>query len=169
MTISVLQNKEKMLEERASMLRSSIQEQNSLVNEHNIEAQALEINKLETQLKLTEKALENIQGQLREQEKLINSKEYKDKQKMKEKLIQQAKREAGEVLEGLKQLLAQAEKAEGIAKEAGKLEKELTIEKELLAYAGLKFRQPFLWLYGLKQEIQKQLKNARFIQDKFEV
>ena len=88
---------------------------------------------------------------------------------MLEKLTGQAQEQAGEVFENLQELLNLVEECESLAKQASKLERETTFDKKILAYSSIKFRQPFAWVYGLKLDLQKQLKNARFIQEKLEV
>ena len=167
--IQELQNKENMLAERASMLKSSIQKEKQELTEHNISAKADSIRSLEIQLSLTEKALENIQEKHREQREILNSKEYKDKLKMQEKLSKQAIKQAGEVFEELQELLKKVEEVESLAKQAGKLERETALDKSVLAYSSIKFRQPFSWLYGLKLTLHKQVENGKLIKNKLEV
>ena len=169
MTIRQLQEQETRLADRINRLNVSLAEAEKNLTEQNIPAKAEEIHSLEIQLQLTEKALASTQEKLREQEKFLSSKEYKDKLKMQEKLTGEATKQAGEVFEELQKLLKKTEEVEELVKQAGKLERETTIDKRKLAYSSMKFRQPFSWLYGLKIDMQKQLKNARFIKDKLEV
>jgi hypothetical protein len=104
--MAILAEKEQKLKDRKFQLESSIQElKNSILSEETgdtsklIEAHSLDIQRLETQLQLTELALRNTQDKLREREELESSKEFKDKQKMQEKLYKQAENEAAGVFE----------------------------------------------------------------------
>lgn len=168
-TIRELQEIETRLSEKVFVLKKAIQQEKQKLTEQNISVKAVVVRNLENELQLTEEALQNTQDNLKDKEKLINSKEYKDKKKQLEKLSGQAKEGTGKVFQKLQLLLQEIEAVEQLVSEAGKLERELSFENNLLAYSGMRFQQPFSWLYGLKLDIQKQLNNTSLIQEKLEV
>lgn len=162
-----LKQKEHSLQERKTRLSNSIQKLKSKLNEGNIEEVAEELTSLETQLQLTEIALQNTQEQFREQEKFLSSKEYADKQKQLEKLRKQAQNKAGEAFRTLQVLQKQCSEAQSIVKQHDRLNRELTQDKT--GYSGIAIKQPFAWLRMVQLEVSARLKDTVFFIDKLEV
>jgi len=167
--IQRLQEAEAGLSKKVFVLKKAIQQEKQKLTERNISEKAVVVRNLENELQLTEEALQNTQDNLKDKENLINSKEYRDKEKQLQKLSGQAKEGTVKVFEQLQQLLKEIEAVEQLVSEAGKLERELSFEINLLAYSGMRFQQPYSWLYGLKLDIQKQLNNTSLIKEKLEV
>lgn len=158
-TLGELQNKIKMLSERVSQLKNAIAEAEQIYSLGSIPETAKEIHSLEIQLKLTEKALENTQDKLREQEIYFSSKEYKDKLKLQERLSEQAEKEAAEVLRNAYSMQKDIQNIEKMLKEIDKLKRE-TGDKSIY---GISYAQPFAWLLMLKRDIDQRITDSRFI------
>lgn len=160
--MAILAEKEQKLKDRKFQLESSIQElKNSILSEETgdtsklIEAHSLDIQRLETQLQLTELALRNTQDKLREREELESSKEFKDKQKMQEKLYKQAENEAAGVFEKLSSFVTELENVFELVRQADNLIYELSEDKSKAHY-GFKITS---FPYSTMFHIQKYLNN----------
>lgn len=158
-TLEQLQDKKHMLSERVSQLKNAIASAEQGYSEESILTTAREINSLETQLRLTEKALENTQDKLREQEKFLNSKEYKDKLKMQENLRKQAEKETREVLRNAYSMQTDIENISKMLSEIDKLRRE-TGDRSIL---GVAYSQPFAWLLMLRNDIEHRISDSKFI------
>ena len=170
MEIKKLQEAEQRLIERKERLEVSIQELKKNLTEGNLENTAEKIRQLETQLRLTGLALQSNQDKLQELEKLLSSKEYKDKLKMQEKLSKQAQEQTRAFYEKLFELRNEAQEVEKLADKFNQLQKETMLEKNFMqAYSKLENRQPFIWLFNIAREMDRSIKEAKFIKDKLEV
>jgi len=168
-TIQKLQEKETRLSDRVQRLNASIIARKKILTESNIETLAAEINKLEIQLELTKKVKENTQEQLKEQEKLLNSKQYKKKLETYQRLEKQAQEETVKFYENLVALQRQAGTAIKKVEQLTKAFMEVETDKVALAYSQPKLKQPFSWLYRTNSKLIAVLKRAEYLKDKLEV
>jgi len=159
-TLIKLQEKQRMLSERASQLKSSLKRAEKNITGENIPEKASEIQSLEIQLQLTEKALETAQEQQRELEKKLNSKEYKDKLKQAEELRKQAEEETRTILKNLFEMQAGIQEVNDKLKQYNRLKVELTGNAQVY---GVFYSQPFAWLQLLKTNIEKRISDSKFI------
>jgi protein subunit release factor A len=163
MLLQQLQEKEQFLTERVSRLKSSMQEVEQNLEAGNIEKKAEEIGSLQTQLFLTEKALQNTQDKLREQKQLEGSKEFKDKVKQAQELRKQAQKETTEVFETLQELEKKTTQVFKKLKQVDKLNRETSGQPQVVILAQT---QPFAWLLMAHKQVQGLLYRTKWLKDK---
>jgi protein subunit release factor A len=163
MLLQQLQEKEQFLTERVSRLKSSLQEVEQNLEPENIERKAEEIGSLQTQLFLTEKALQSTQDKLREQKQLEGSKEFKDKVKQAQELRKQAEKETREVFETLQELQKKTTQVFKTMKQVDKLNRETSGEVQVVSYVQT---QPFAWLHMVQKQLQGLLYSTTWLKDK---
>lgn len=169
MTVNELKNKEARLLERADRLRKRITVIKQNITEQEIQTKAEEIHSLEIQLQLTESALRNVQKQAQEHEKLIESKEYKEQQKQKQKLKEQAVKKTKGIFEKLAEIDTEAREVFKLCKQYDKLNKITSEhEKTIPLMLNLDSRQPFAWLRIIAKNVNIAVKRAEYIKDKLE-
>ena len=170
-TLQELQNKEKRLADRISRLKLSISALKENLTEQNLEAKAKELHSLEVQLELTEQAWKNTQDQLKEQEKLLSSKAYKDKLKQQENLHKQAVKQTRSIYEKLVEVQKEAKAVLNLTKDFDKLNKETLKETgNIQSFLNLDMRQPFSWLRKVYAETCRNLNTVeKYLKDKLEV
>jgi len=169
MEIKKMQEAEQRLNDRKKRMEVSIQELRNNLTENNIENTAEEIRQLETQLELTGLAIQNNQDMQQKHEELLNSKEYKDKLKMQEKLRKQAGEQTRAVYEKLVQLRQEIKEVEKIADKINKLNKETSTEKNIMReYIRFENKQPFAWLFRVAGEMDRNLRETKYFKDKLE-
>jgi len=170
MTIKQLQEKETKLSDRISRLKSSVIETKKNLTLQSIPGKAEEIKSLQVQLELTETVLKDTQEKLREQEKLLASKEYKDKLKMQEKLREQATSKTRTIYEKLAEVQAEAKEVFKLCKQYDKLKRETSrFENSMQFFINLDCRQPFSWLKVISGQVNFAVDRAKYIKDKLEV
>lgn len=171
--MTVLETKIQQLIDRRNMLESSIQELKEAITEEggelairNIERDALEINNLETQLELTELAIQNTQDKLRARIELENSKQYKDKQKMQEKLSGEAEKQAMSIFEKVNDLLAEIQEVEEKVNKADTLFIQLAGNQAQAQHYIQHSKQPFNWLWKLSRELQMKVAEMKTMKER---
>jgi len=174
--MTVLTLKEQQLKDRTTQLENSIQElKNSILIEETlntsklIEQKALEIQKLETQLKLTELALQNTQEKLRARKEFESSKEFKDKQKMQEKLYSESRNEAGNLFKKLGSFVSEIEEVFEKVRQADNILYELSEEKDKVFWSFKERAQPFSGLREIQDFLNNQLQDLEYRKQKLEV
>ena len=167
--IQQLQEKEHRLSDRKNRLQVSLNELKNNLTESTIQANFEEILKLELQLELTEKVLENTQEELREQEKYIASKQYKQKLETYQKLQKQAQEQTAGVFKNLVALQKETHSAIKKVEELTQAFREIETDKQKLAYSSPQLKQPFSWLYRTNRGFMTALKRAEYLKDKLEV
>jgi protein subunit release factor A len=163
MLLQQLQEKEQFLTERVSRLKSSMKEVEQNLEPKNIEQKAEEIGSLQTQLFLTEKALQSAQDKLRAQKELEGSKEFRDKQKQAQELRKQAQKETVKVFETLQELQQQTTEVFKKLKQYDKLNRETSGEPQVISYVQ---KQPFAWLLMVHKQVQGLLAQTVWLKDK---
>jgi hypothetical protein len=164
MFIEKLQEQEQFLTERVTRLKSSLKEVELNLEPETIEQKAEKLRSLETQLYLTEKALQNTQSKLTARKQLEGSKEYKDKQKLSQELLEQAQKETVKVFKTLQEVQKQTQGIHSKLKQYDKLQKEFTGEVQYFATAqGV---QPFAWLGTVHKSVQGLLHSTTWLKDK---
>jgi septation ring formation regulator EzrA len=163
MLLQQLQEKEQFLTERVSRLKSSLQEVEQNLEPENIERKAEEIGNLNTQLFLTEKALQSAQDKLRAQKELEGSKEFRDKLKLAQELRKQAQKETTEVFETLQELEKKTTQVFKKLKQYDKLNRETSGEPQVLLTAQV---QPFAWLLMVHKQVKGLLYSTTWLKDK---
>jgi len=170
MTIKEIQEKERGLAERVARLKGSIAAVENSATVENIEAKAEELNSLQTQLNLTEVAYKKAQEQLKENKKLLDSKEYKDKLKMQEKLREQATSKTRTIYEKLAEVQAEAKEVFKLCNQYDKLNRETSrFGNPMQFFINLDSRQPFSWLRIIAKQVHFAVDRAKYIKDKLEV
>jgi protein subunit release factor A len=163
MLLQQLQEKEHFLTERVSRLKSSLQEVEQNLEPENIEQKAEEIGSLQTQLFLTEKALQNTQDKLRERKQLEGSKQFKDKVKQAQELREQAQKETVKVFETLQELQKKTTEVFKKLKQVDRLESEVAGKASVVSYVQ---KQPFAWLLMVHKQVQGLLAQTVWLKDK---
>jgi SMC interacting uncharacterized protein involved in chromosome segregation len=163
MLLQQLQEKEHFLTERVSRLKTSMQNVEQNLEPGNIEQKAEELRSLETQLFLTEKALQNTQDKLTEQKQLQGSKEFKDKQKQAQELRKQAEEETREVFRTLQELQQKTEEVFKKLRQVDGLNPEITGQPQLVITSQV---QPFAWLLMVHKQVQGLLYSTTWLIDK---
>jgi len=134
--MTTLFEKEQQLKDRKQQLESSIQEMKDNILSEDIEkasrivqAKSQELAGLKTQLELTQLAHAQAQEKLRARKEYEASKEYKDKQKMQEKLYKQAQNEAEKHFEELNAFIGEIQETFNQVEQADSISLELAEDK----------------------------------------
>jgi len=170
MEIKKLQETAERLKDRKKRIEVSIQELRSNLTEGNIESTAEELRQLEIQLEITQVAMQSNQEKLQEHEKLLSSKEYKDKLKMQEKLSKQAQEQTRAIFEKLVLVQSEIKEVKKLLEKLNQLQKETSLENNAMkAYFRFEHKQPYSWLLKVAAQVDINLKEANLIKDKLEV
>jgi len=167
--MTTLIEKEQQLKDRKQKLESSIQELKNNILEEDIDkasriiqGKAQELSNLKTQLELTELAHAQAQEKLRARQEFEASKEYKDKQKMQEKLLKQAQNEAEQHFEKLSSLVGEIEETFNQVEQADKIHLELA-EDKMQAQYSLKLRtEPYSRLRNIQTFLKNELQDRAY-------
>jgi hypothetical protein len=168
-----LETKAMQLLDRKNKLEEEIQELKDLVLEENtsnplkaIAGLAQEIGQLETQLELTELALKSTQDKLRARQEYEASKEYADKQKMQEKLLKQAQKQAGMTFEKLLELQSSIQETRELVQQADKIHYEISENKNTASYYFQEKAQPFSWLWSVSRKLQVEIAEMELLKQR---
>jgi len=167
--MTTLFEKEQQLQDRKNELESSIQELKDNILEEDIEkasrivqAKSQELAGMKTQLELTQLALQKAQEKLRAREEFENSKEYKDKLKMQEKLYSEAENEAEKHFEKLNAFLGEIEETFKQVEQADKILYALA-EDKMKAQHRFKIRtEPYSRLWNIQSFLKNELADRAY-------
>lgn len=167
--------KEQQLKDRKQQLEHSIQEMKQNINEENaeqairtIQATALEIQKLQAQVELTELAIQNTQDKLRARQEFEDSKEYKDKRKMQEKLTGEGREQAMSIYEKVLDLQNEIQAVRDKVDKADSIHLQLAENKVEAVWSVQSKKQLFFWLWGLSQVLEGKAQEMRTMQKRGE-
>jgi hypothetical protein len=171
--MTTLAEKEAQLKDRKRMLENAIQELKDSLSGDNMEniekvikRRAGEISNLETQLELTELALKSSQDKLRARQDFEASKEYADKQKMREKLLKQAQKQAGMAFEKLLELQSSIQETRELVQQADKILYEISEDKNTASYYFQERAQPFSWLWSVSRGIHSDIQEMELLKQR---
>jgi len=167
--MTTLFEKEQQLLDRKNKLESSIQElKDNILSEdidkasRVIQGKAQEVSNLQTQLELTQLALEKAQEKRREREKFEASKEYKDKLKMQEKLYKQAQNEAEQHFEKFSELITEIQETFNQVEQADKILYELAEDKMHAQYRFKRRTEPYSRLWNIRTYLKNELADRAY-------
>lgn len=167
--MTTLFEKEQQLKDRKNKLESSIQElKNNILSvdieqaSRIIQGKAQELSSLKTQLELTELAHAQAQEKLREREKFENSKEFKDKQKMQEKLYSEAGEQAEKHFEKLSEFLAEIQETFNQVEQADRILAELAEDKMHAQYRFKQRVEPYARLRNIQTFLKNELQDRAY-------
>jgi hypothetical protein len=164
-----LELKEQQLKDRKLKLENSIQElKDNILSEdiekasRQVQTKSLELSGLQTQLELTQLALEKAQDKLRARKEFEASKEYKDKQKMQEKLYSEAGKQAEKHFEKFSELIAEIQETFNQVEQADRISYELA-EDKMKAQNRFKIRaEPYSRLWNIRTFLSNELADRAF-------
>jgi hypothetical protein len=167
--MTVLELKEQQLKDRKLQLENSIQELKNNLLEQDIEkaskiiqAKSQELAGLQTQLELTELAHAQAQEKLRARKEYEASKEYKDKQKMQEKLYSEAGKQAEKHFEKFSELIAEIQETFNQVEQADRISYELA-EDKMKAQNRFKIRaEPYSRLWNIRTYLKNELADRAY-------
>jgi len=162
--MTTLFEKEQQLQDRKNKLESSIQELKENILSEDIEkassivqAKSQELAGLKAQLELTQLAHAQAQEKLRARKEYEASKEYKDKQKMQEKLTGEARKQTMSIYDSASELLNDIQEVKEKVQQADSIFMELA-EDKASAQRHVQVRQlPFSLLWSLERELKVKL------------
>jgi hypothetical protein len=164
-----LELKEQQLNDRKLKLENSIQElKDNILSEdiekasRQVQTMSLELSGLQTQLELTQLALEKAQDKLRARKEFEASKEYKDKQKMQEKLYSEAQKEAEKHFEKLSELIAEIQETFNLVEQADRISLELAENKDFAQHRFKIRAEPYSRLWNIRTYLKNELADRAF-------
>lgn len=152
------------LERQVALLLVEIQAVEAGVNADNIKENSTRLLQLETQLRVTEQALNNKRKELTELEQLQNSKIYQAKKKE----VERQKLEAIDRTKAFyKNLLKLQAEAESILESTKKIDR-LNVEVGNFNGWNLRMLQPFSWLNLVRKDISKRVNDTKWLTQKLD-